>query len=506
MDGTRVGILRDLLLWCRDEHAPCVFWLDGMAGTGKSAIARTFSRSLRKENLLGGSFFCSRGSAVREDTKRIIPTLAASLARRDSGYRDALSHALDDNKDLTVHSNLDEQLEQFLNTPLRKARGQMQGGLVLVIDALDECANEDLMRELLGRLLALDTPLPVKLFLTSRPEPHIRNEFGRSNSNTSRVFRLHHIEDHIVQADIRLYFTNRMEEIRKTRPELTAEPWPSSFDIEKLTSLADALFIYAFTAAEYIRENPRSRLKALTALVPAVGLPFHNPLDALYSHILSSATNPVRFESSEVDVLKRILAVILAVRKPLTMSSLACLLDFSTTELRTTLNRLHAVIRVPPENDNGTLATFHASFRDFLTDLSRGQAHTLALSDGHTELAERCITRMSDDLHFNLAQCTTSYLPNVEQQLSAIPVALLYSCLDFPYHLSSATDSKIPSLLVRLHDVFLDKFMFWLEVLSASGKVDQASIILSRLTSDRKLVRLFLVLKDEITLNVNVLL
>jgi cytidylate kinase len=111
MDGTRVGILRDLDLWCRDERAPCIFWLDGMAGTGKSAIARTFSRSLRKENLLGGSFFCSRGSAAREDTKRIIPTLAASLARRDSGYRDALLHTLDDNKDLTVHSNLDEQLE-----------------------------------------------------------------------------------------------------------------------------------------------------------------------------------------------------------------------------------------------------------------------------------------------------------------------------------------------------------------------------------------------------------
>jgi hypothetical protein len=494
MEGTRVRILRDLDLWCRDERAPSIFWLDGMAGTGKSAIARTFSQSLRKENLLGGSFFCSRGSAARGDTKRIIPTLAASLARRDSGYRDALLHTLDDNKDLTVHSNLDEQLEQSPKTPLRKARGQRQGGLVIVIDALDECANEDLVRELLRRLLASDTPFPVKLFLTSRPEPYIRDEFGRSNSNTSHVFQLHHIEDHIVQADIRLYFTNRMEEIRKTRPELTAEPWPSSSDITKLTSLAGTLFVYAFTAAEYIREKPRSRLKVLTALVPAIGLPFHYHLDALYSHILSSATNPEILESSEVDVLKRILAVILAVRKPLTVSSLACLLDFSTTELRETLNRLHAVIRVPPPgNDNGTLETFHASFRDFLTDLNRGQAHTLSLSEGHTELAGRCITRMSDDLHFNMAQCPTSYLPNVTQQLSAISAALLYACLNFSYHLLSATDSKITSLLVRLYDVFRDKFLFWLDVLSASGKVDQASIILLTLASDRKLVRLFLV-------------
>ncbi|KAJ6455038.1 hypothetical protein C8R45DRAFT_597693 [Mycena sanguinolenta] len=38
LKGTRVKILADLQAWSQDPHAPRIFWLDGMAGTGKSAI------------------------------------------------------------------------------------------------------------------------------------------------------------------------------------------------------------------------------------------------------------------------------------------------------------------------------------------------------------------------------------------------------------------------------------------------------------------------------------
>ena len=46
MKGTRVAILEDLLAWAIDPDSPRIFWLDGMAGTGKSTIALSFSLSL----------------------------------------------------------------------------------------------------------------------------------------------------------------------------------------------------------------------------------------------------------------------------------------------------------------------------------------------------------------------------------------------------------------------------------------------------------------------------
>src|SRR5436190_18896231 len=76
MEGTRIAILGDLLAWAMDADALPVYWLSGMAGTGKLAIALSLSRLLDANSLLGGSFFCSRqGSPDLRDAQRIFPTL-----------------------------------------------------------------------------------------------------------------------------------------------------------------------------------------------------------------------------------------------------------------------------------------------------------------------------------------------------------------------------------------------------------------------------------------------
>ncbi|KAJ7792036.1 hypothetical protein B0H14DRAFT_2395020, partial [Mycena olivaceomarginata] len=49
LEGTRVDLLADLRAWSRDPDVPRIFWLDGMAGTGKSAIARSFCHMLCKK-------------------------------------------------------------------------------------------------------------------------------------------------------------------------------------------------------------------------------------------------------------------------------------------------------------------------------------------------------------------------------------------------------------------------------------------------------------------------
>ncbi|EMD30572.1 hypothetical protein CERSUDRAFT_127784, partial [Gelatoporia subvermispora B] len=77
MENTRVELLNDIDIWNGDADVARIFWLGGMAGTGKSAIARSVCYRLRQNKSLGASFFCSRGT--RDDVKRIIPTLAESL-------------------------------------------------------------------------------------------------------------------------------------------------------------------------------------------------------------------------------------------------------------------------------------------------------------------------------------------------------------------------------------------------------------------------------------------
>jgi len=45
MKGTRREVLFKLEQWSKDEHDKRVFWLNGLAGTGKSTIAQTFAET-----------------------------------------------------------------------------------------------------------------------------------------------------------------------------------------------------------------------------------------------------------------------------------------------------------------------------------------------------------------------------------------------------------------------------------------------------------------------------
>ena len=59
MKDTGVQVLRDIETWIKDIKGPHIFWLPGMLGSGKSAIASTFCSRANEDPdiVLGGSFF-----------------------------------------------------------------------------------------------------------------------------------------------------------------------------------------------------------------------------------------------------------------------------------------------------------------------------------------------------------------------------------------------------------------------------------------------------------------
>ena len=75
-----MDVLLELEYWLKDKQDHRVFWLNGLAGTGKSTIAQTFAEITFADGILGASFFCSRDSEARSNLKSIFPTLAFQLA------------------------------------------------------------------------------------------------------------------------------------------------------------------------------------------------------------------------------------------------------------------------------------------------------------------------------------------------------------------------------------------------------------------------------------------
>ncbi|KAL0952331.1 hypothetical protein HGRIS_006611 [Hohenbuehelia grisea] len=477
MDGTRVALLEALQLWSCDSYAPRVYWLVGAAGAGKSAIARSLARWLSAQGLLGGSFFCHRPTASRADARAIVRTLACFLSRQSATYRHALIGALKSPRLADVAEwTVDLQIEELFVKLLKPLRGDF----VFVVDALDECSRSDETNALLTKLLSISSSLPAKWFIASRPERHIRDEFEYALDPTHRqILHLHEIEKDVVMQDITIYIRYHLYHIRDRRPVLLNTQWPKEADIVQLATLAGNLFIYAATAVKYISEgDPVERLRKLTCSPVDAGRPMTGSIDEMYKLILAGALDLSKREPDEVSLTKRAISTILTVVEPLPLSTIAALLNKPVGSVRACLDRVHAVIHVPSD-DQDMVTMFHASFADFLTTDGRAPRNmAMTLQDAHDSLVARMMSIMMSDLKFNISGCTSSYVPHNNQATSQVPPALVYSCLNWAHHTLKSALTQVQDHLKIMEEILETKFLFWVEVLGVTGNGGSASSIL----------------------------
>lgn len=171
-EGTRTSILTDLNNWAHDPDMPPIYWMDGMAGMGKTTIVCTFSERLEEQKQLGASFFCTRTSPECRDANQIIPTIAYQLAQCSVPFQSALCEVLSHHRDISS-AKIPKQFERLLKEPLLRVKDAIQDNLVVVIDALDECENRHGVGLILDALLEFADNLPLRFFVTSRPEPEV---------------------------------------------------------------------------------------------------------------------------------------------------------------------------------------------------------------------------------------------------------------------------------------------------------------------------------------------
>jgi len=156
-----------------DFEKPSVYWLHGVAGTGKSAIAQTIAERMSEHGKLGASFFCSRDSQERNDPYLIFPTLAVQLARKYTQFRSIFVPLAQSDPGI-AYETLRHQMDKLLVRPLKEA----DISTVIIIDALDECEDEEHTSAILSVLNQFVSQIPkVKFFLTGRPDSQIRKGF-----------------------------------------------------------------------------------------------------------------------------------------------------------------------------------------------------------------------------------------------------------------------------------------------------------------------------------------
>ena len=211
LKGTRNTVLKEIESWAKDFNKSPVFWLNGLAGTGKSTIAQTFAERLFSEGNLGASFFCSRDFQDSSNLHLIFPTLAFQLAHKFPNFRSHFVSLLRSNPDV-VHESLYQKL---IAEPLRKTGVST----VIVIDALDECKDDEPSSAILSVLGRFVEEIPeVKFFITGRPEPRIKTGFLLPLLlDSTQVFILHNVDHSSIENDIWILLKRDLSELARRR-------------------------------------------------------------------------------------------------------------------------------------------------------------------------------------------------------------------------------------------------------------------------------------------------
>ena len=484
MKGTRRDVLFKLESWLDDERDKHVFWLNGLAGSGKSTIAQTFAEMSFADGKLGASFFCSRDFKGRRNLRRIFPTLAFQLARRYSRFREELLPVLTASPNLRRES-LYSQMEKLIVGPLKT----IHDPTLIIIDALDECEDQEPTSAILLILSRYVDQIPhVKFFITGRPEEPIRSGFRlEALQPITEVFKLHDVRRPLVDTDIKLFLRTRLTEIAKNRRNFDArEDWPHSSDINILCGKAAGFFTYASAAIKFVasaHHHPPERLVLLISLPQNTTHEGESGIDSLYTKILSHTYRGVGPDNQEVyRSFRSVVGAVLLAFSPLSVKCLLDLLHDPDTQfgVSAVLNSLHSLLPVP-EGIEDSIHAFHISFPNFLMDPKRCQDTRFFVDPPvhHAEILFSCLHLMEGMLKQNICNLdNNTVLSDVDDLFACrkeyIGGALEYACQFWTKHLveSPSNGPNAERVQKEIDKFFTTHLLSWIEVLCIMKNLD----------------------------------
>lgn len=501
LENTSVKALENIGDWVNDSQAKSIFWLQGMAGTGKSTIARTVAKDLRQRGLLGASFFFNRSEQDCSRSENLVTTIAKQLVDILPQFRDGVTKAIKEDSTLVTSSAVD-QLDRLLKKPLAaiKTSSGLKLLLIIVIDALDECQDEKNIQTIIKRLPELQhtaSAVELRFCVTSRPESYILSGFNAIQDGHTPAL-LHKISGPTIEHDIAAFFQHKLPMIRKARG--LDDEWPGETKIQILIRMAIPLFIYAATMCRAFEDE---------AWAPTASLEgFLNHQDEQSSQ-LSGTYLPVldrillgqgnRQKRQLVEEFQNIVGAVVILEDPLPIVPLAELLDVHQDTVRIRLNTLRSVIQVPEDREE-SVRLFHQSFRDYLLDPESDEKTQFSIDRAATNkrIGLHCIRVMEREtggLRRNICNLSSFGATRIEgEPLEAsvgLPKELQYSCRNWTNHLQQGGVS--PEDQDQIYKFLKTHFLHWLEAMGVMGVSTEAvdivntllSIVWIRLESDR---------------------
>lgn len=493
LPGTRDRYISRIWEWVRSSEGPALCWLNGVAGSGKSAIGHELAATLHAKRRPYSCFF------FRHDDGSLALSAVRLLAYGlsfVSGLRELVIQAMEQSNDTSVNPTMEEQFTALIVTPLQEfASISPLTTIVLVIDGVDECPV-DIRPSFLAAIRSGVPLLPptVKIFLASRPHGDV-HRYLKALELLEIPLAVGTGKD---DGDIEHFLHHELDRISKAAG--LERSWPAAeikTDAGALASKAGGLFQCAWLLSSLLanRVRPREVVSRILGGGGSVGggvetsaTPEVN-LDALYTEALNIAL-PAASNDKDLDPLyRRVVGTVLAAQQPLTVSAICTLLkaddDDATSAIRSLLENLGCVLLLKPICGGDVVVRIaHTSFYDYVT--SRRRCPSLWFIDAYqasVQLGSRCFSLMATSLRRDICRMGSPSATNKdvssESVYKYIVTGLRYACSHAFTHIAADGGN------LRMLETFLmEKLLEWLEAMSLMSHLDTAVELMQHALAD----------------------
>lgn len=508
LQGTQVEILSSINSWVEDPdpQGRCIFWLRGLAGTGKSTISRTVARELSKKPITVISFFFKKGEGDRARTAHLFTTIAHQLVQALPDVAPFISQAIEEDPHIS-DKVLSCQFQELILTPLARIEKSSSSAIVVILDALDECDDQQHVTTLINLLSKAKQVqnLRLRFFITSRLELPIQLGFKKLGCEYENV-ALHEVPVQDIKRDISAYFNVQLQEIRETfNCEVSAntrlpKSWPSGDLINQLTEMSVPLFIFASTVCRFIddRDCGSPVIQTENFVINYKDMDESNQMFMPYLPILNQmlvkrgdsgpCVRSVTEKATIIERFRHIVGSMVLLADPLSAESLSKIIGMNLATVEIQFNKLHSVLNVPTDS-SVPVRLFHLSFRDFLVEAGSANQHPFQV-DGrktHEALALKCLELLSRDNNLRQDICQLKHPGTLRSEIdqrridACIPPYIRYACLFWVYHLKRSDRLVCDGSPVH---VFLTTYLLnWLEVISLLDRTSESLHMIDDLMS-----------------------
>ncbi|KJA20299.1 hypothetical protein HYPSUDRAFT_102979, partial [Hypholoma sublateritium FD-334 SS-4] len=255
--NTRAAILKAVMDWVliTTMGLQWILWINGAAGAGKSAIARSLVDLCLEQQIIIARFFFFRTDPTRNNMKPVVATLAYQLIKSIPALDSIISPIIQSDP-LIFNESLEKQFELLIFDPLRQLHKEspIEKAIVFLLDGVDECSGENNQVNVIRTIaqFVAEKAIPLIVIFSSRAESQLKMAFNSPRID-SILGRLPLDTDYRAADDIRLFLDDSFTKIKTTHPFKSSIDfeWPAPSLVQEIVDKSSKQFIYSSVVVNF---------------------------------------------------------------------------------------------------------------------------------------------------------------------------------------------------------------------------------------------------------------